>query len=63
MISKANNNKRGTQQLECNHKIGDLAPYPTSALPGSKEKVEVMTQRANLGYAIFHPLDATKEKG
>jgi hypothetical protein len=32
---------------------------PTAALPGSPEKIEVLTQRAQSREAMFHPEDAT----
>jgi hypothetical protein len=35
-----------------------LPPVPTDALPGSDEKVRVLTERARLGVALWHPLDA-----
>jgi hypothetical protein len=35
-----------------------LAAEPTSALPGSPEKVTVLEQRARLGVSLWHPLDA-----
>jgi hypothetical protein len=35
-----------------------LPPQPTSALPGTPEKVAVLEQRARLGLALWHPLDA-----
>ena len=31
---------------------------PTAALPGSEEKVGVLEERARLGQALWHPLDA-----
>ncbi len=34
-----------------------LPPEPTSAIPGSLEKMLVMQNRALQGYSIFHPLD------
>jgi hypothetical protein len=33
-------------------------PEPTNAAPGSAAKVEVLEQRARLGQALWHPLDA-----
>jgi hypothetical protein len=33
-------------------------PEPTSALPGSAEKVAILEQRARLGLTLWHPLDA-----
>jgi hypothetical protein len=35
-----------------------LAPQPTSALPGTPEKVAILEERARLGLALWHPLDA-----
>jgi hypothetical protein len=34
-----------------------LPDRPTTALPGSPEKVAVLEERARLGQALFHPLD------
>jgi hypothetical protein len=36
-------------------------PVPTQALPGTPEKVAVLEDRARLGQALWHPLDATLE--
>ena len=33
-------------------------PEPTSALPGTPEKVAILEQRARLGQCLWHPLDA-----
>jgi hypothetical protein len=38
-----------------------LPPGPTHFLPGTPEKVEVMRDRDNRGYAVHHPDDATIE--
>jgi hypothetical protein len=35
-----------------------LPATPTSAPPGSAEKVAVLMERAHLGLALWHPLDA-----
>jgi hypothetical protein len=35
-----------------------LPPCPTSALPGTLEKVAVLEERARLGVSLWHPLDA-----
>jgi hypothetical protein len=35
-----------------------LAAQPTSASPGSPEKVAVLEERARLGLSLWHPLDA-----
>ncbi|MCS7160103.1 MAG: hypothetical protein RMJ19_06490 [Gemmatales bacterium] len=32
---------------------------PTSALPGTPDKIAVMAERAARGESLFHPLDAT----
>jgi len=36
-----------------------LPPAPTGALPGSPEKIAILTQRAAARQALWHPLDAT----
>jgi len=36
-------------------------PEPTTALPGTPEKVAVLEERARLGLALWHPLDAKLE--
>lgn len=38
-----------------------LADSPTTAAPGTAEKIAVMEQRAAAGLAIFHPADARYE--
>ncbi len=35
-----------------------LALQPTSALPGTVEKVAILCERARLGQALWHPEDA-----
>jgi hypothetical protein len=35
-----------------------LPATPTSAVPGSPEKVAILIERARLGQALWHPLDA-----
>jgi hypothetical protein len=40
-----------------NHR-SKVPPEPTSALPGTPEKVAVLEERARLGYSLWHPLDA-----
>jgi hypothetical protein len=37
-----------------------LPPTPTTALPGTPEKVAVLMERARLGLALWHPLDAPR---
>ena len=39
-----------------------LATLPTSALPGSIEKIRVMQERLSRGEAVFHPDDLTVEQ-
>src|SRR5215472_13964871 len=34
-------------------------PEPTTALPGTAEKVEILAQRARLRQALWHPRDAS----
>lgn len=47
--------------------LGQLAlaelPEPTSALPGSIEKVAVLAERAARGLALWHPLDIRDARG
>jgi hypothetical protein len=35
-----------------------LAPAPTTALPGTPEKVAILAERARQRQALWHPLDA-----
>ncbi len=37
--------------------LGKLPPCPTSAAPGTPEKVAVLAQRAQAGCRLFHPED------
>ena len=37
-------------------------PEPTKALPGSREKVAVLEQRAGLGLALWHPGDEPMDR-
>jgi hypothetical protein len=39
-----------------------LPSAPTSALPGSAEKVAVLEERARLGQSLWHPLDAALDR-
>jgi hypothetical protein len=39
-----------------------LAARPTTALPGSPEKVAILEERARLGLALWHPLDAPMDR-
>lgn len=34
-----------------------LPPHPTTALPGTPDKIAVMTERLLQGYQLHHPLD------
>ena len=36
-------------------------PEPTSAAPGTPDKISVLSERAAAGEALWHPLDATHE--
>ncbi len=47
--------RRGVPECFCDK---GLAPRPTSAMPGSPEKEAVLGERARLGYALWHPMDA-----
>jgi hypothetical protein len=38
------------------------APEPTSAAPGSAEKVAVLERRARLGVSLWHPKDAPLDR-
>ena len=38
-----------------------LAPVPTTAVPGTPEKLAVLEHRAKMKQAIFHPADARYE--
>ena len=39
-----------------------LPPFPTAALPGTQEKIAILTQRASLGQELFHPDDALVDR-
>ncbi len=39
--------------------LGRLPEQPTTALPGTPDKVAVMAERAARGESLFHPQDAT----
>jgi hypothetical protein len=39
-----------------------LAPSPTNALPGTREKVTVLAERARMKVALWHPDDAVPER-
>ena len=40
-----------------------LHEFPTSALPGSDEKIAVLAERVRLKQCLWHPDDATMEGG
>jgi hypothetical protein len=42
--------------------LASQAVQPTSAAPGSPEKVEVLIERARLGLALWHPHDAPMDR-
>lgn len=37
-----------------------LPAFPTSALPGTPEKIAVLAERARLKQSLWHPADATE---
>jgi hypothetical protein len=39
-----------------------LAARPTSAVPGTEEKVAVLAERARLGLSLWHPHDAPMDR-
>lgn len=43
------------------HGTAPLPPCPTTALPGTPEKVAVLAERARLRQNLWHPDDATAE--
>lgn len=52
MIAKATYHRHGGQPMQ-----------PTAALPGSEEKIRVMTERAERREQLFHPLDGPGYQG
>lgn len=42
-------------------RLGRFAPAPTSHMPGTPGKVDVLEWRADKGYNLWHPLDATMD--
>jgi hypothetical protein len=55
--------RRCNRGVSCtNTNITRAMPTPTTALPGTEEKFEVLCQRAERGEQLFHPLDATHEE-
>jgi len=51
----------GRRGIGHNGAFGAPFPAPTTALPGTEEKVEVMAQRAERGERLFSPEDRTWE--
>src|SRR5207253_6730373 len=39
-----------------------VAVQPTTAVPGSPEKVEILAERARLGLSLWHPHDAPMDR-
>lgn len=42
---------------------GEDPDEPTTAVPGTMEKIEIMASRARLGKNLFHPLDRVAHDG
>jgi hypothetical protein len=38
--------------------LAPMPPFPTQAMPGSPEKIALLTQRAQQRQQLFHPADA-----
>lgn len=47
--------RRGVKDFNGRTKLGE----PTTALPGTEEKIRILMERARLGLSLFHPEDAT----
>jgi hypothetical protein len=58
MVSRINLNVVAVSRLNPGDSVDHALWLPTTALPGSKEKIEVMADRAKHGLPLFHPLDA-----
>lgn len=41
------------------HKASGTLPTPTTAPPGTPEKLAVLRERSDAGLQLWHPLDAT----
>lgn len=52
-VAASHHAKRGVG----NHNHGRLPAEPTSAVPGSEEKIRILCERARRGESLFHPLD------
>lgn len=53
-------NPRGKRYADVG-RVGALPEKPTSAAPGSPEKIEVMTERAGRRRSLFHPSDVSMD--
>lgn len=51
--------KKKEKELDDDTKVRQLPRTATTALPGTEEKIAVMTERYRKGYSLFHPSDAT----
>ncbi len=51
--------RRGTGNFNGN---APLPPSPTSAIPGSREKLAVLAERAQLRQNLWHPDDAVRDE-
>lgn len=58
--SYASKVRRGVEDFEG---PAALPPVPTRALPGTREKVDIMVERARLGQALWHPHDRVRQEG
>jgi hypothetical protein len=54
----SNCGRRGDGNIYRNAPLPD---FPTSALPGTPEKIAILAERARLGQCLWHPSDATLE--
>ncbi len=53
--------KKTEEELEATVKPGTATRRPTSALPGSRDKVRVLARRFARGNALWHVLDARRD--
>lgn len=58
LYPKVSDMRRNSLTLNLNVNCKPLPPEPTKAVPGSKEKVEVLRRRYLDGYSLWHPDDA-----
>lgn len=45
-----------------NNSRGCLPDETTDAIPGSEEKIQVLTERASRGESLFHPFDSRQDR-